>query len=233
MIRKHYRWGDTMGIASYIDHTNLRPDATGKEIESLCAEAVCHGFAAVCINPSRLAMAKRALAGSEVKIAVVVGFPLGATTAEAKAYEARQAVLGGAGEIDMVMNIGALRDGDRRTVEEDIRAVVNASRPAIVKVILETCFLTEAEIAQACRTAVSAGAAFVKTSTGFGPAGASPELVRLMRSVVGKAAGVKASGGIRTYRDALAMIEAGADRIGASAGVRIVVEESGVMAEGD
>jgi deoxyribose-phosphate aldolase len=220
-----------MGIASLIDHTNLRPDATGQEIERFCAEAVYHGFAAVCINPSRLAVARRALASSEVKIAVVVGFPLGATTTDAKSHEARQAVLGGAGEIDMVINIGALKDGDSQTVEEDIRAVVIASRPAIVKVILETCFLTEIEVIQACRMALRAGAAFVKTSTGFGPAGASPELVRLMRRVVGNAAGVKASGGIRTYRDALTMIEAGADRIGTSAGVRIIIEESSAAAE--
>jgi deoxyribose-phosphate aldolase len=213
-----------VNIAAYIDHTNLKPDATAEEIRNLCAEAIRCGFAAVCVNPSRLTEAKQALDGSGVKVAVVVGFPLGANTEETKTGEAWQAVLAGADEIDMVMNIGAFKDGAFRTAEKEIRSVVEVSSPAPVKVILETCLLTEAEIVQACQLAVRTGAAFVKTSTGFGPAGASPEHVRLMRSAVGTAAGVKAAGGIRTYREALALIEAGADRIGTSAGVRIVEE---------
>jgi deoxyribose-phosphate aldolase len=214
-------------IASYIDHTDLRPQATRQEIENLCGEARRYGFAAVCVNLSRAQAASLALAGTGVRLAVVAGFPLGATTAAVKVYEARAAAAAGADEIDLVIDIGALKDGDCRLVEEEIRAVVNAVAPVAVKAILETCYLSDDEIIAACRASVRAGAAFVKTSTGFGPAGASLEQVRLMRSVVGSAAGVKASGGIRTYRDARAMIEAGADRIGTSSGVRIVMEEGG------
>ena len=209
-------------LASLIDHTNLKPFATTGEIGALCAEALQHHFASVCVNPCHTATAKNALQGSDVRLAVVIGFPLGATTTRAKAFEAREAILNGADELDMVINVGALKEGRESFVEGDIRAVVEAAGQATVKVIIETCYLTDDEIVRACRLAVRAGADFVKTSTGFGPAGAKVEHVRLMRATVGPEIGVKAAGGIRTYQDAIDLIEAGANRIGASAGISIV-----------
>ena len=211
-----------MDLAPYIDHTNLKPAATTGEIITLCAEAQELGFAAVCINPCHAVTAKKALQGVHVKLAVVIGFPLGAATTPAKVFEAREAVLNGADELDMVINIGALKEGCHSLVEGDIRAVVEAAGQAAVKAIIETCYLTDDEIARACGLAVRGGASFVKTSTGFGPAGAKVEHVRLMRAAVGPEIGVKAAGGIRTYQDAMEMIEAGANRIGTSAGMAII-----------
>lgn len=218
---------EKIDLASYIDHTNLKPTATGEEIGLLCAEARQYHFASVCINPCHAVAAKKMLLGSGVKVAVVIGFPLGATTTLAKAFEARQAVAGGADELDMVINIGALKEGRDSFVEEDIRAVVEAAGPAVVKAIIETCYLTDEQIVRACKLAVRAGAGFVKTSTGFGPDGARVEHVRLMRAVVGPEIGVKASGGIRTCQEAVAMIAAGANRIGASASIAIIREAGG------
>lgn len=213
-------------LAKYIDHTALKATTTPAEIDRLCDEARQCGFAAVCINPVYIARAAQRLAGSPVAIATVVGFPLGAMTSAAKAFEAREAVLAGAREIDMVINIGFAKAGLFDGVESDIRAVVDATRgasaEAIVKVIIETCYLTDEEKVAACRRAVQAGADYVKTSTGMGGAGATLADVRLMRATVGPQIGVKAAGGIRTTADALAMIEAGASRIGASAGVQII-----------
>lgn len=213
---------DKINLASQIDHTNLKPTATTGEIGALCAEALEYHFASVCVNPCHTTTAKKALQGSDVKVAVAIGFPLGATTTPAKAFEAREATLNGADELDMVINIGALKEGHDSFVEGDIRAVVEAAGQAVVKVIVETCYLTDDEIVRACRLAVRAGAGFVKTSTGFGPAGAKVEHVRLMRAAVGPEIGVKAAGGIRTYQDAIDMIEAGANRIGTSAGISII-----------
>jgi deoxyribose-phosphate aldolase len=209
-------------IAPLIDHTLLKADATREEVIKLCDEAMKWGFATVCLNSSNIGLAARLLSGSAVKPIAVVGFPLGAGTTSAKAFEAREAVRCGAGEIDMVINIGALKSRDYVLVEEDIRAVVEAARPKPVKVILETGGLTRDEKIIACALSKSAGAAFVKTSTGFGPGGATAEDIALMRAVVGDSVGVKASGGVRTTEDAKKMIEAGANRIGASASIAIV-----------
>ncbi|MBM4318750.1 MAG: deoxyribose-phosphate aldolase [Deltaproteobacteria bacterium] len=209
-------------IARTIDHTLLKPEATSDEVRKLCAEAHQHGFASVCLNPAFVPLARSILAGSTAKVVAVVGFPLGASSPAAKAYEACEAVRQGADEIDMVLNIGALKEGDYRLVAEDIRGVVEASRPAPVKVILETCKLTDEEKVAACTLSKVAGAAYVKTSTGFGGGGATVEDVALMRRVVGPALGVKASGGVKTRDQAEAMIAAGATRIGASASVAIV-----------
>lgn len=213
-------------LAKYIDHTALKATTTPAEIDRLCDEARKYGFAAVCINPGYIPRAVKILAGSPVLIATVVGFPLGAMTSAAKAFEAREATLAGAREIDMVINIGLAKAGQFDAVEADIRAVVEATRAAsagaIVKVIIETCYLTDDEKVEACRRAVTAGAHYVKTSTGMGSAGATVADVKLMRATVGPNIGVKAAGGIRTTADALAMVEAGASRIGASSGVQIV-----------
>ncbi len=211
-------------VASLIDHTLLRPEATARQIADLCREARQYGFAAVCVNPCWVALAVNELAGSKVKIATVAGFPLGATTTEAKVAEAAAALRVGAREIDMVMNIGALRGGDLETVRQDIQAVTAEAHAAgaIVKVILETALLDDRQKAVACTLAKMAGADFVKTSTGFGPAGATVEDVALMRRVVGAELGVKAAGGIRTLDDLRRMTAAGANRIGTSAGVKIV-----------
>ncbi len=209
-------------IAPFIDHTLLKADATREDVVKLCEEARKHGFATVCVNASNVGIAARTLAGSNVKPIAVVGFPLGAMTAHAKAYETREAVRCGAREIDMVINIGALKGKDYATVLCDIAAVVAAAKPWPVKVILETAGLTYDEKVIGCALSKSAGAAFVKTSTGFGSGGATAEDVALMRRIVGEDVGVKASGGIRSTADALKMIEAGADRLGASASVAIV-----------
>ncbi len=209
-------------IAAMIDHTLLKPNATRAQIEKLCAEAKEYHFASVCVNPVQVRLAAGLLAGSGVKVCTVVGFPLGANTSEVKAFETMNAVLNGAEEIDMVINIGAAKDGDWDTVTNDIRAVVNAAAGRLVKVIIETCYLTPDEIARASKAASEAGADFVKTSTGFGPAGAKAEDVALMKASVPAHMRVKAAGGIHTYQEAMAMIEAGASRIGASAGIQIV-----------
>ncbi len=209
-------------IASMIDHTLLKPDATRAELEKVCSEARTWHFATVCVNSSNIPLVAKLLAGSGVKPIAVVGFPLGAMTATAKAFEAREAVRNGAREIDMVVNLGALRSKDYATVFDDICRVVSASRPYPVKVILETAGLTNDEKIIGCSLSKAAGAAFVKTATGFGPGGATVEDIQLMRRIVGDNIGVKASGGVRSTEDAQKMMAAGADRIGASASVAIV-----------
>jgi deoxyribose-phosphate aldolase len=211
-------------IASLIDHTMLRPEATRADIVKLCAEARQYGFATVCINPYWVPLAASELAGSAVKVCTVAGFPLGATSTEAKVAEAAAALRAGAREIDMVINVGALRSGDFDTVKLDIQAVTRVSHDAgaIVKVILETALLDDAQKTKACALAQAAGADFVKTSTGFGPAGATVQDIVLMRHAVGPQMGVKAAGGIRTLDDFRAMVAAGASRVGASASVKIV-----------
>lgn len=214
-----------MNIAPYIDHTLLKPDATIKQIELLCQEAKEYGFASVCVNPHWVNDCRIFLNGSGVKICSVVGFPLGASTSEIKAEEAIRAVENGASEIDMVLNIGALKSTLPARVEDDIDLVRQAVPTAVLKVIIETCLLTEAEKEIACRFAKYYKADFVKTSTGFSTGGATIQDVALMRKVVGENMGVKASGGIRDLKTALAMIEAGANRLGCSAGVAIVGEE--------
>ena len=209
-------------LAACIDHTLLKPDATDDQIRALCAEAATAGFASACVNPCHVPLVAACLAGSPVKTCAVVGFPLGASASRTKAAEAALAVEQGAAEVDMVLNVGWLKSGRSADVAADIRAVVRASAGALVKVILECCFLTDEEKRDACRLAVAAGAHFVKTSTGFGSGGATAADVRLMREAVGPEIGVKASGGIRTLADALAMLEAGASRIGASSGLQIL-----------
>ncbi len=209
-------------VAPYIDHTLLKPDATRDDIVKLCEEARRFQFATVCVNGSNVGLAARLLAGSPVKAIAVVGFPLGAMTPSAKAFEAREAVRQGAAEIDMVLNIGALKGRDYHLVLDDIEAVVKASQPAPVKVILETSQLSDEEKVVASALSKAGGAAFVKTSTGFGGGGATVHDVELMRRIVGPEMGVKASGGVRSFEDAKKLIAAGADRLGASASVAIV-----------
>ncbi len=218
-------------IAPFIDHTLLNPDATREQVEKLCEEARRYGFATVCLNSSYIPLAARQLAGSSVAPIAVVGFPLGAAVTASKAFEAREAVRAGAREIDMVINIGALKSRDYRLVFDDIAAVVKASAPAPVKVILETSKLNDDEKIVACSLAKAAGAAFVKTSTGFGGGGATAEDVALMRRIVGDDMGVKASGGVRTAEDARKMLAAGASRIGASASVAIVTGQRPAQAK--
>lgn len=214
-----------MEIAKYIDHTLLKADATKEQIETLCNEAKEYGFCSVCVNPTWVAFAANLLKDSDVKVCTVIGFPLGATTSETKAFETVNAIHNGAKEVDMVINIGALKGGDLDTVKKDIEAVVNAAKgQALVKVIIETSLLTDDEKRIACKLAVEAGADYVKTSTGFSTAGATVADIKLMRETVGPDIGVKASGGVRTASDAKAMIEAGATRIGASSGMKIVKE---------
>ena len=213
-------------LASYIDHTLLKPDATRAQLEQLCAEAAEHQFSTVCVNGSRVELAYSLLEDCDVQVCTVVGFPLGAMEADAKRYETEVAVDLGASEIDMVMNVGRFKDGEHDYIVREIRDVVEAADDRVVKVILETCLLTNDEIAKACKLVTQAQAHFVKTSTGFGNAGATLEHVRLMRETVGQFAGVKAAGGVRNADDARAMIEAGATRIGTSNGVTIVSGES-------
>ncbi len=215
---------DKKTMAAYIDHTLLKPEATREDVAALCREAVAYQFYAVCVNPSFVSWAFEHLKQSRVKVCSVVGFPLGAHTSSAKAFEAREAVENGAAEIDMVLNIGALKEGDREYLLQDMRAVVRAAQGRVVKVILETGLLQQDEKVLACQLAKESGSHFVKTSTGFGPGGALPEDVRLMRRTVGASLGVKASGGIKTLKRALDMLNAGATRIGASAGVSIMEE---------
>lgn len=210
----------------YIDHTLLKQNATREQIITLCQEAKTYDFASVCVNPTWVSTCAEQLAGSDVKVCTVIGFPLGATTTAVKAYETKNAIDNGATEIDMVINIGALKDRHLSMVTEDIRAVKSAAGKLIVKVIIETCLLTDEEKVLACEAALNAGADFVKTSTGFSTAGATVEDVRLMKSVVGSRALVKAAGGVRTYDDLAAMIDAGADRIGTSAGVALLNKQT-------
>ena len=225
----HATGGAPSGVASMIDHTLLKPDATRAEIEELCREAAQYKFATVCVNPTWVATSARLLAGSGVGVCSVVGFPLGATTADVKGYETRRAIFDGAREIDMVINVGALKSGDLRTVERDIEAVTSTCRDAgaLSKVIIEAALLTDDEKATACTLAKAAGADYVKTSTGFGPGGATAADVALMRRVVGAEMGVKAAGGVRDLAGLKAMIAAGASRVGASAGVKIVQQARG------
>lgn len=212
-----------MELARYIDHTALKAETTKEQIKVLCEEALQYKFASVCVNPTWVHYAATLLKEDEdVKVCTVIGFPLGANTPEVKAFETKDAIANGATEIDMVINIGAMKDGDYDLVERDIRAVVEAANGTLVKVIFETCLLTKEEIKKACELSVKAGADFVKTSTGFSTGGATVEDIRLMRETVGPDLGVKASGGVRDYEGAMAMIEAGASRIGASAGIAIV-----------
>ena len=219
----------TAGVSGMIDHTLLKPDATRDEIDRLCREAAEFHFATVCVNPAWVARAAANLRGSGVGVCSVVGFPLGATTADVKQYETRRAIYDGATEIDMVINVGALKSGDLRTVERDIEAVVEPCRQCgvITKVIIEAALLTDEEKVTASTLSKAAGADFVKTSTGFGPGGATAADVALMRRVVGADMGVKAAGGVRDLEGLKAMVAAGASRVGASAGVRIVQESRG------
>lgn len=211
-------------LNKYFDHTLLKPEARLEQIEKLCREALEYDFYAVCVNSCYVGTCSDLLKGSDVKVAAVVGFPLGACTTASKVFETEEACKDGAKEIDMVLNVGVFKDGRYDYIREDIREVVNAAAQygAIVKVILETCLLDSAEIEEACRLSVEAGAQFVKTSTGFGSGGATAEDVALMKKTVGPAVEVKASGGIRDYETVMAMIEAGADRIGASASVAVM-----------
>ena len=215
-------------MAKYIDHTLLKPEALRSSFDRLCTEAVQYGFKAVCVNSGWVAYVADKVRGTGVAVCSVVGFPLGAMHSAAKAFEAEKAVADGAGELDMVLNVGALKSGDLNTVEADIRAVRQAAEsPIVLKVIIETCLLTEAEKIRACEICKHAGADFVKTSTGFSSGGATVEDVTLMRKVVGNEMGVKASGGIKDWSAAIAMIKAGANRLGTSAGVVIVENAPG------
>ncbi len=213
-------------IAQYIDHTVLAAHATQEKIDQICKDALQWHFASVCVNSCWVPLCARLLEKSDVKVCTVVGFPLGAMATESKAYEARKAVLDGADEVDMVINVGWLKNHDDDLVQDDIKAVKEACGKKTLKVIIETCLLTEEEKVRACRIAKISGADYVKTSTGFSTGGAKVEDIKLMRKTVGPELGVKASGGVRTYADALAMIEAGATRIGASASVAIVEEQN-------
>ncbi|NLM97223.1 MAG: deoxyribose-phosphate aldolase [Halanaerobiaceae bacterium] len=218
-------------MAKMIDYTLLSPVASVDDIKKLCQEAYQYEFATVCVNPIFVPMAAKLLANTSVKVSTVVGFPLGASTSETKAYETRNAVKNGAQEIDMVMNLGAFKSGAHDQIQLDIKAVVDATKTAgvssdvIVKVIIETCYLTKEEIVLACQLIKNTDADFVKTSTGFGPEGAKVDDVSLIRKTVGREIGVKAAGGIRNFKEALAMLNAGANRIGTSAGVAIVTGE--------
>ncbi|HHV80951.1 MAG: deoxyribose-phosphate aldolase [Dictyoglomi bacterium] len=209
-------------LLKYIDQTLLKPQATIEELYSFLREAKDYKFYAVCINPWFTGLAVEEMRGTGIKTGIAIGFPLGATTTRTKLYEAEEALDNGADELDMVINIGALKSSDFEYVESEIKKMVNLASGKVVKVILETCYLTDEEKISACKIAMSAGASFVKTSTGFGPGGATVEDVRLMRQIVGDKLGVKASGGIRTLESALKMIEAGANRIGTSSGKAII-----------
>ena len=228
-IGLHAEGGAPGGVAGMIDHTLLKADATRADIEKLCREAAEFRFATVCVNPVWVALAATFLRGSGVGVCSVVGFPLGATTADVKQYETRRAIYDGAAEIDMVINVGALKSGDLRTVERDIEAVVDPCRQCgvVSKVIIEAALLTDEEKITASTLTKAAGADFVKTSTGFGPGGATAADVALMRRVVGAEMGVKAAGGVRDLEGLKAMVAAGATRVGASAGVKIVQESTG------
>jgi deoxyribose-phosphate aldolase len=214
-----------------IDHTLLKPDATRSQIEQLCDEAKHYGFASVCVNPSFVKLCAERLESTTVKVCTVIGFPLGATSTEAKVFEAQQAIRDGAEEVDMVINIGMLKSGEESYVEQDIRSVVNVAKRSgvLTKVIVETALLTDEEKRRACGLAKQAGADFVKTSTGFTRGGATVEDVRLMRRAVGSSMGVKASGGIRSSEDARVLVASGATRLGTSASVQIVTGAKGTL----
>lgn len=213
-------------IANMIDHTVLKAFSSKEDVIKVCEEAKEYGFFSVCINPTHIELAKKELEGSKVKVCTVIGFPLGANTSEVKAFETKDAIAKGAHEVDMVINIGALKDKNYDLVYNDIKAVVDAAnKEALVKVIIETCYLTDEEKQIACELSVKAGADYVKTSTGFGTGGSTPEDIKLMRDVVGPNVGVKASGGVRTTEDAIKVIDAGASRIGASASISIATGE--------
>lgn len=212
----------TTNIASLIDHTLLKPEATADQVEQICAEAKKYNFASVCVNPAFVELAAKELKGAESKVCTVIGFPLGASTSATKAFETKDAIEKGATEIDMVMNIGAMKAGQFDVVLNDMKAVREAAGQTLVKVILETCLLTDLEKEKACELAVEAKLDFVKTSTGFSTGGATVADVALMRRVVGAGLGVKASGGVRSLEDLEAMVAAGANRIGASSGVKIM-----------
>ncbi len=211
-------------VAGIIDHTLLKADATPEQIAKICKEAIEYNFASVCVNPSYIAQCAKALKDTDVNVATVIGFPLGATSSASKAYETKVAIADGANEVDMVIHVGHAKAGDWDYVQKDIKAVVDAAAPThtLVKVIIETCLLTDDEKVKACEAAKAAGADFVKTSTGFSTAGAKAEDVALMRKTVGPEIGVKASGGIHTSEEAIAMINAGANRLGVSAGIAVV-----------
>ncbi|MCQ6274841.1 deoxyribose-phosphate aldolase [Bacillus sp. V3B] len=218
-------------IAKMIDHTALKADTTKEQIEKLCEEAKKYGFFSVCVNPTWVEVSADLLKGSDVKVCTVIGFPLGTTTSETKAFETKDAIQKGAHEVDMVINVGKLKDGDDDGIEQDIRSVVGAAKgKALVKVIIETCLLTEEEKVRACKLSVKAGADYVKTSTGFSIGGATVEDIKLMRETVGPDIGVKASGGVRDRETVNAMVAAGATRIGASSGISIVKSEQGTTA---
>ena len=211
-----------MKLSKYIDHTLLQADATKEQIVELCKEAKEYDFASVCVNPSWIDVAKEELQGSDVKVCVVIGFPLGAMTKDAKVFEARDAIEKGADEVDMVIHIGKLKDGDDAYVTSEIKAIKEAVGDHVLKVIIETCLLSDEEKVRACLDAKQAGADFVKTSTGFSTSGATVEDVALMKKTVGEGVSVKSAGGVRTKEDMMAMIDAGADRIGTSRGVSLM-----------
>lgn len=219
-----------MKLNKYIDHTILKPETTQEQVEKILSEAKEYDFASVCVNPTWVSLAAESLKDSDVKVCTVIGFPLGANTSAVKAFETEDAIANGADEIDMVINIGALKAGNDALVLDDIKAVVDASGDKLVKVIIEACLLTDEEKVRACQLSKEAGADYVKTSTGFSTGGATVADVALMRKTVGPDMGVKASGGARSYEDAIAFIEAGASRIGASSGVAIM---NGAQADGD
>ncbi|BCP59591.1 TPA: deoxyribose-phosphate aldolase [Streptococcus suis] len=219
-----------MKLNKYIDHTILKPETTQEQVEKILSEAKEYDFASVCVNPTWVSLAAESLKDSDVKVCTVIGFPLGANTSAVKAFETKDAIANGADEIDMVINVGALKAGNDALVLDDIKAVVDASGDKLVKVIIEACLLTDDEKVRACQLSKEAGADYVKTSTGFSTGGATVADVALMRKTVGPDMGVKASGGARSYEDAIAFIEAGASRIGASSGVAIM---NGAQADGD
>lgn len=219
-----------MKLNKYIDHTILKPETTQEQVEKILSEAKEYDFASVCVNPTWVSLAAESLKDSDVKVCTVIGFPLGANTSAVKAFETEDAIANGADEIDMVINVGALKAGNDALVLDDIKAVVDASGDKLVKVIIEACLLTNDEKVRACQLSKEAGADYVKTSTGFSTGGATVADVALMRKTVGPDMGVKASGGARSYEDAIAFIEAGASRIGASSGVAIM---NGAQADGD
>ncbi len=219
-----------MKLNKYIDHTILKPETTQEQVEKILFEAKEYDFASVCVNPTWVSLAAESLKDSDVKVCTVIGFPLGANTSAVKAFETEDAIANGADEIDMVINVGALKAGNDALVLDDIKAVVDASGDKLVKVIIEACLLTDDEKVRACQLSKEAGAYYVKTSTGFSTGGATVADVTLMRKTVGPDMGVKASGGARSYEDAIAFIEAGASRIGASSGVAIM---NGAQADGD
>ena len=219
-----------MKLNKFIDHTILKPETTQEQVEKILSEAKEYDFASVCVNPTWVSLAADSLKDSDVKVCTVIGFPLGANTSAVKAFETEVAIANGADEIDMVINVGALKAGNDALVLDDIKAVVEASGDKLVKVIIEACLLTDDEKVRACQLSKEAGADYVKTSTGFSTGGATVADVALMRKTVGPDMGVKASGGARSYEDAIAFIEAGASRIGASSGVAIM---NGAQADGD